>query len=120
MLQILIGHAALAAALGSIFGDYPGDELPDSEQVVVTTTADTSPDACRVLSHHGSRVVVLSSSLTRNEQSEYLGAGAVQCLEMTADATALVDAVRRASSTRTNCESTQARTETLALPSRGA
>jgi hypothetical protein len=97
MLQILIGHAALAAALGAIFGDYTAVDRPSCEHVVVTTTADISPDACRVLSHQGSRVVVLSSSLTSNERSEYLGAGAVECLEMTADATALVDAVRKAS-----------------------
>ncbi len=61
--------------------------------VVITTTADTSPARCRQLVEEGARVVVLAANRTEASESRFLLAGAERYLEMSADASPLVDAV---------------------------
>jgi hypothetical protein len=101
MIRVIISHTPLLSIVRAILegrGQIVGPDSSDGQiagDVVVTTTADTSPAACRELAGAGARVVVLTPVATGTERSRYRLAGAADYVEMTADATSLLDVVRQ-------------------------
>jgi ornithine cyclodeaminase/alanine dehydrogenase-like protein (mu-crystallin family) len=97
MIRLIISHAPLSSALRTFLVSRASIIATDGEvahsDVVITTTADISPAACRQLVGAGARIVVLATNRTDASESRYLLAGADHYLEMSADATPLVNAI---------------------------
>jgi len=98
MIRVLIKHRGLSSAMRATFGGAVVADVPDDaerDDLVLTTTQDTSPGACLAMSVRGVHVVVLASQPRDSEEASYLRAGAANYIEMTANAEALAVAVTR-------------------------
>ncbi len=95
-----VKHPALASTLEMVLrpSQFVRADVESAGRgdVVVATASDTSPLACRSLAERGVKVVVLTSTGSTKERAAYETAGAFRYLEMTADASALVEAVAAA------------------------
>jgi hypothetical protein len=98
MLRLLVGHRGLASTLErSLEGLVSADGSPPGDgDVVVSTTADISPDICRCLVKQGVRVIVIAIRHDPAHRLAYEDAGTYRYLEMFADAHALTSAVKAA------------------------
>jgi hypothetical protein len=98
MLRLLIGHRGLSSTLQkSLDGLVSQGEAPPAHgDVVVSTTADISPNMCRGFAKDGVRVVVIAIRHDPAHRQAYEDAGAYRYLEMFADAHALSAAVKAA------------------------